>query len=335
MIPLLGFPPETWLPFVFAGVMALAIFAYVVLDGYDLGVGMIMAAGDRAERDRMINTIAPFWDINEVWLVLGIGVLLTAFPKAHGIILTALYLPVAMMLTGLILRGVAFKFRTKAHARLQNLWDMAFIAGSTLASLAQGYMIGRYLLGFRSDMFAYAFAAAAAIGVVIAYIFIGACWLILKSEGQLRDRAIRIAGLSLFAVSASFIGVSLLTPAVSPYVYSRWFTFPQMLLLLPAPLLAGLVMVWLYRLLGDFPCTGRDKWPFLGALALFVLGFSGLAWSFYPYLVPDQLTIWQAAASPQSLWIIFLGVIVVLPIMIISMIYTYHVFRGKAEDLHY
>lgn len=336
MIDLFGFPPQTWLPFAFASVMAAAVCAYVVLDGFDLGIGIIMAGSDRAERDRMISTIAPYWDINEVWLVLGVGVLLVAFPKAHGVILTALYLPVAIMLTGLVLRGVAFKFRTKALPQLQNAWDWAFVGGSLATTLAQGYMIGRYLLGFADHTLAYVFAGLAAIGATIAYVFIGACWLIFKSEGDPRNKALRIARPSLVAVAVSIAAVSLITPYVSPRIFERWFSMPAMLMLAPLPLLTAALVLWLYRLL-DTPWRQPryDILPFIGALGLFTAGFAGLAWSFYPYIVPESLTIYAAAAAPESLWFVFIGVCLVLPIMIASSVYTYVIFAGKAEELHY
>lgn len=336
MIDLLGYPPDTWLPFVFAGLMALSVFAYVVLDGFDLGIGIIMAGSDRAERDRMINTIGPYWDVNEVWLVLGVGLLLVGFPKAHGIILTSLYLPCAIMLTGLILRGVSFKFRVKALDRFQGAWDWAFVTGSLVTTLAQGYMLGRYLLGFANYPIAYAFACLSAIGATIAYVFIGACWLIFKTEGELREKALRIAQISLVAVALSLLAVSFVTPYVSHRIFERWFSSSTLVLLAPVPVLTGGLLIWLYATMREpWSESPRDVLPFIGAVGLFALGFIGIGYSFYPYIVPESLTIYEAASAPESLWIIFLGVCIILPIMTGSAIFTYRVFGGKSENLHY
>jgi cytochrome d ubiquinol oxidase subunit II len=185
-----------WMPVVFMAVMGLSMLAYVLLDGFDLGVGMLMHRADAAQRDLMIASIGPFWDANETWLVLGVGILLIAFPKAHGVVLSALYLPVALMLLGLTLRGVAFDFRVKARDRLRPLWNRAFIFGSSLAALAQGWMLARYITGFASDLWSQLFALLIAIALPAAYVLLGACWLIMKTDGEVQRLAVRWARLA-------------------------------------------------------------------------------------------------------------------------------------------
>lgn len=325
------------LPLIFAALMAVSILAYVILDGYDLGVGMLMARGNRAERDRMISTIGPFWDANETWLVLGIGLLLVAFPAAHGLILTELYLPVALMLLGLILRGVAFEFRVKAQLRYQGAWDWAFVAGSLLASVTQGYMLGRYVMGFQAGFWPELFALAAGFGLAAAYAFVGSTWLLAKTEGPLQVRAVGWARVSLLLTLLSMIAVSVATPLVSPRIFERWFSFPNIIGLLPIPIMTGAFFLALWVFLKRMPRADHslDIAPFLGAMALFTLGFLGLAYSFYPYIVPERLTITEAASAPESLWIILLGAAFVLPFIVGYTAFSYYVFRGKARDLRY
>jgi cytochrome d ubiquinol oxidase subunit II len=325
------------LPLIFAGLMAVSILAYVILDGYDLGVGMLMARGNRAERDRMIATIGPFWDANETWLVLGIGLLLVAFPAAHGLILTELYLPVALMLLGLTLRGVAFEFRVKAQTRYQGAWDGAFIFGSLLTAITQGYMLGRYIMGFQPGFWPEFFALAAGFGLAASYAFVGATWLLAKTEGPLQARAVGWAKTTLLLKLVSMIGVSIATPLVSPRIFERWFSFPNIIGLLPIPIMTGALFLALWVFLRRMPRADQslDIVPFLGATALFTLGFFGLAYSFYPYIVPERLTITAAASAPESLWIILLGAAFVLPFIAGYTAFSYYVFRGKARDLRY
>ncbi|MFN4018856.1 MAG: cytochrome d ubiquinol oxidase subunit II [Reyranella sp.] len=325
------------LPLIFAALMGISILAYVILDGYDLGVGMLMAGVDRPDRDRMVATIGPFWDANETWLVLGIGLLLVAFPAAHGIVLTALYLPVALMLLGLTLRGVAFEFRVKAQQHHQNWWDVAFVAGSSLASLTQGYMLGRYVMGFRPGVEAEIFALLAAFGLAAAYAFVGATWLIAKTEGDLQRRAVRWARVALILTAIGILVVSVATPLVSDRIFERWFTFPNIIGLVPIPLMTAALFAGLWVFLARMPRADHslDLVPFLGAVGLFALGFLGLAYSFYPYVIPERLTIWQAASAPESLLIILFGALFVLPMIIGYTVFSYYVFRGKASELHY
>jgi cytochrome bd ubiquinol oxidase subunit II len=328
---------EFWLPLIFAGLMGLAILIYVVLDGFDLGIGILMARTDVAERDCMIASIGPFWDANETWLVLGIGLLLVAFPAAHGIILGALYLPTALLLAGLILRGVAFDFRAKAHDSHKRAWDYAFFFGSLLASLAQGYMLGLYILGFEPGWASHLFALLTAVMLAGGYAFIGACWLILKTEGDLQRRAILWARWASWLTGAGIVAVSLATPLVSPRIFDKWFALPDMLVLAPVPIATAVLFLWVEILLRRLPLPDdRRAWqPFVGGVGVFMLSFVGLAFSFYPYVVPDRLTIWQAASAPESLLFMGVGVAIVLPMIVGYTIYSYVVFRGKASDLTY
>jgi cytochrome d ubiquinol oxidase subunit II len=333
------FLPAEWLPLVFGALMAAAVLAYVVLDGFDLGIGLLLPfAGDEAERDRMIASIGPFWDANETWLVLGVGLLLVAFPVAHGMILTALYLPVAAMLVGLTLRGVAFEFRAKApSARVKRRWDAAFIGGSALAALAQGWMLGRYVLGFPSDLAALGFASLAAAGLAAGYAFLGACWLIWRTEADLQRRAVGWARRSLWAVAAGIAAISLATPLASARIFHRWFDWPNMALAAPLPLTTAALLLLLAWLLRRMPFPG-DAWarvPFWAGTALFVLAFAGLAWSFLPYVVPERLTLAAAAAAPESLTLILAGTAFVLPVILAYTVLAWTVFGGKARDLRY
>jgi cytochrome bd ubiquinol oxidase subunit II len=329
--------PAVWLPLVFALLMGLSILLYVVLDGFDLGVGILFPLAEPAERDRMVASIGPFWDGNETWLVMAIGILLVAFPVAHGAILTALYLPVAVMLTGLILRGVAFEFRVKAPAGHKRAWNLAFFAGSLLAALAQGFMLGLYVMGLVVTPATLAFAALTAVLLAQGYSFIGAAWVILKGDGALQARAVGWARGGLWGLVLGILAISVATPLTSERLLDRWLTFPQVLLLAPLPLISATVAVLLWLVLRRLPMPGDAlAWaPFAGGTVLFVTSFLGLAYSFYPYVVPERLTLWQAAAAPESLMIILIGTLFVLPLIAGYTALSYIVFRGKATDLTY
>ncbi len=328
---------DTVLPLIFTGLMALAMLLYVVLDGYDLGVGILLRGVPDGQKDRMIASIGPFWDANETWLVLGVGLLLVAFPLAHGVILGALYLPVTAMLVGLVLRGVAFDFRVKARAAHKPLWNGAFWAGSLLAAFSQGYMIGSYVLGFRADAIGIGFAVAIGLCLCAGYALLGAGWLVLKAEGELRERALRWAYANLWLTGLGIAAVSIATPWVSPRIFEKWFALPQLLFLLPIPVLTALVFAateGAIRRLRKGETT-RDWIPFAGAICLFVLAFGGLAYSLFPYLVIDRITLWQAAAAPASLKIMLVGVAITLPMILGYSAYVYRVFWGRSEDLSY
>jgi cytochrome d ubiquinol oxidase subunit II len=328
---------DAWLPVIFAGLMGLSMLIYVILDGYDLGVGMLMFEANEGERDQMIASIGPFWDANETWLVLGVGILLVAFPLAHGIILTALYLPVAVMLGGLILRGVAFDFRAKANVSQKTRWDRAFMWGSTIATLAQGYMLAQYVMGLRQDMSTFLFGILAGIGLMAGYRLVGASWLIMKTEGGLQKKSVAWARRAVWGAILGIAAVSIVTPLMSARIFLKWFSFPTFWYLMPIPFLTGVVIVVLIRWLKRLPCPGDAYcWvPFIGSMALFLLGFHGLAYSFYPYIVPDTLTIWAAASAADSLKMILIGVVIVLPFILAYTYFAYRVFWGKVRTLRY
>ena len=328
---------DAWLPLIFMGLMALAMLVYVVLDGYDLGVGMLVPFADGPGKDRMVASIGPFWDANETWLVLGVGLLLVAFPVAHGVILGALYLPVLVMLLGLILRGVAFDFRAKAHDEHRVLWNAAFSVGSLAAALAQGYMVGRYVLGFEPGLVPVLFAAFIGLCLAAGYTLLGATWLLLKMEGPLVRQAAGWGWWALWLTGLGIAAVSVATPFVSPRIFEKWFALPNFFLLMPVPLLtAGLFAICeshLRRIRRGG--KGRDWVPFAAAIGMFVLAFCGLAYSVYPYLVIDQIEFWDAAAAPGSLKIILVGALVTLPMIIGYTIFAYRVFWGRSTELSY
>jgi cytochrome d ubiquinol oxidase subunit II len=334
--------PGGWLPLVFALVMALSMLAYVILDGYDLGVGALLNGADTIEhKNTMIASIGPFWDANETWLVLGVGVLLVGFPMAHGVILGALYLPVALMLVALSLRGVAFDFRVKAKDHHRPLWDKVFYIGSLLASWSQGFMLGQLILGFKQDTAAYVFSALIGFCLVFAYRLLGAGWLIMKTEGALQLRAVAWAQSSLWLAAAGVIAISVATPWVSQRIFDKWFSFPNLLMLLPIPAVTLALFVVIQRSLKRLPvrfAQGNQYGagvPFASTVGIFLLSFYGLAYSLFPWLVIDKLNIWQAASAPEALLVIFYGVVVVLPVIIGYTVFAYRVFWGKSTQLSY
>jgi cytochrome d ubiquinol oxidase subunit II len=329
--------PADWLPWAFASLMGLSILIYVVLDGFDLGVGILFPLASADEQERMIGSIGPFWDANETWLVLAVGLLLVAFPQAHGMILSTLYLPVFAMLVGLILRGVAFEFRAKAQDSHKRLWNRLFFAGSLMTALAQGFMLGLYIMGLEKTLPHYAFAALTAVFLTVGYSFIGAAWLIHKGEGELQAKAVRWARDGLWGVILGIGAVSLATPLVSPRILDKWLSVPEIFYLAPLPVISGLLIVWLWRMLRAMPYPGdRYSWlPFAVSTALFALAYLGMAYSFYPYVVPERLTIYAAAAAPESLFIILIGALFVVPVIGGYTILAYAIFRGKATQLRY
>jgi cytochrome d ubiquinol oxidase subunit II len=329
--------PADWLPWAFASLMGLSILIYVILDGFDLGVGILFPLAEPAEQDKMIGSIGPFWDANETWLVLAVGLLLVAFPQAHGMILSTLYLPVFVMLVGLILRGVAFEFRAKARDHHKRLWNRLFFVGSLMTALAQGFMLGMYIMGLEATPAHYAFAALTAVFLAVGYSFIGSTWLIHKTEGALQLKAVKWGKESLWGVILGIGAVSLATPFVSTRIFDKWFTFPEILYLAPLPILSGALVLWLWTMLRRMPFSGdRLSWlPFSVASTLFALAYLGLAYSFYPFVVPDRLTIYEAAAAPESLLIILIGACFVVPVILGYSVLAYVIFRGKATALRY
>jgi cytochrome d ubiquinol oxidase subunit II len=297
---------------------------------------MLLHRASDAEKDVMVASIGPFWDANETWLVLGVGILLIAFPKAHGVVLTALYLPVALMLVALILRGVAFDFRVKARDAHKATWDRAFFAGSTLAAVAQGWMLGRYVSGFGSGWNYPLFAAAIAIALPMAYVLLGACWLVMKTEGELQRRALQWARIAWAPMVVGLVLISMATPWISGTVRARWFVLPEIIALSAIPLMTGVALLAVRGLLGTRQVLGPVSWlPFVLLIVVFVLSFLGLAYSIYPYVVIDRLTIWQAASGTGSLKFILVGVCIAVPAIAGYTVFSYRVFRGKTGELKY
>jgi cytochrome bd ubiquinol oxidase subunit II len=324
------------LPHIWAGLIAFAVLAYVILDGFDLGVGILFPfVRGEAYRDEMMNSVAPVWDGNETWLVLGGGGLFAVFPLAFSIIMPALYVPITMMLLGLIFRGVAFEFRWKTR-RGQFLWDWAFAGGSTIAAFAQGIALGALVQGIPVANRAYSggwwdwltpFSLLTGLALVIGYALLGATWLILKTEDHVQHRAYEIA-FWVAPATVLLIGiVSAWTPFLSPLYMARWFSWPMILLAVPVPALVLIMALVLWRGLQQ----RREVSPFLAALGLFTLCFIGLGISFYPHIVPNSVTIRDAAAPDNSLAFLLYGAGVLIPIILAYTAYSYWVFRGKVN----
>ncbi len=330
----------TWaefLPLFFLAVMGLSLLAYVILDGYDLGVGLLLPLARDSEKDTMIASIGPFWDANETWLVLGVGVLLIAFPFAHGMVLQALYLPVAVMLIGLILRGVAFDFRTKAPTRYKRFWNRAFFIGSLMASTSQGWMLGSYITGFAPGALGWAFSLGIALTLPAAYVLLGAGWLIMKADGDLQQRAVHWASKVMWPMAAALVAISAATPLVKVGVLDKWFGVPQVFALFPVPLMCALAffaMRWVVTR-PALVAAGYGWLVFANTVLIFVLAFFGLAYSIFPDIVIGRMTVWEAAISTASLNVIFFGVAITLPVIIGYTVFMYRVFWGKATELKY
>ena len=323
-----------WLPVISTGVVGLAVAMYVILDGFDLGVGILFPFfPQEVERDQMMNSVAPFWDGNETWLVLGGVWLLVAFPLAYSIITPALYVPLIAMLLALVFRGVAFEFRwvAKPHHRK---WDIAFAAGSTVAAFAQGTMVGGLLNGFHVEARQFAggpldwltpFSVMCGAGLVVGYALIGACWLVMKTAGGVEKQARRFAKPLLLALVGFIVLISVWTPLQFEHVAVRWFSGRNMLYLSPVPLITAALAVSCWRgLAGRHPTIA-----FNGAVGLFVISFVGLAISTLPYLAPPSITLWEAAASPKSQTFMLVGTTVLVPFVLGYTVFVYHTFRGK------
>jgi cytochrome d ubiquinol oxidase subunit II len=316
--------------------LALAVFYYVVFDGFDLGVGMLygLVRGDPA-RATVMNSIAPVWDGNETWLIFGGLGLLTAFPLAFAIIIPAVYFPILMMLLALVFRGVAFEFRFK-HPALRRVWDGAFCGGSLVATFAQGIVLGAFIQGFKVDGRQFAgssfdwlspFPLVTGLALMFGYGLLGACWLILKTEGELQDWARRAAGICLVAVLAAIAGVSIWTPLAHPDIAQRWFSWPNIAFLSPVPIVTALIAI------GEWEALRRrhELTPFLGAIALFLMSFIGIAISLWPMIVPYRYTLWEAASSASTQAFLLIGTLFLLPVILMYTAWSYWVFRGKAR----
>jgi cytochrome d ubiquinol oxidase subunit II len=324
---------EWYLPLIWAAIIGSAVALYVILDGFDLGIGMLFPfAEDDAERNQMMASIAPFWDGNETWLVMGGVGLLVAFPLAYAIVMPALYLPVIVMLLALVFRGIAFEFREIGHNKA--LWNVAFAGGSTLAGFCQGLILGGMIQGIKVENNAYAggtfdwltpFALLCGFGILSGYALLGATWLTMKTSGPVAERARAHAVWLLYAVLIFMAAVSLWTPIEFPQIRERWFSLPNILYLWPVPLLTALAAFIAWNALH----RGRDTIPFVATIILFLLGFIGLVISSFPYLVPPSLTIWQTAAAPGSQIFMLIGTLVLLPLILAYTAYVYWLFRGK------
>ncbi|MBT5434158.1 MAG: cytochrome d ubiquinol oxidase subunit II [Rhodospirillaceae bacterium] len=320
-----------------AAILAVGVVMYVVLDGFDLGVGIVFPfQKSRDNRDRMMSSIAPVWDGNETWLVLGGVIILAIFPRAYSAILPAVYLPIFAMLLGFILRGVAFEFRHRSPGG-EHIWRRVFALGSTLAAFSQGVVLGHFIGGFSFEAgvfeggpwsWLHPFNLFTGLSLVVGYGMLGSCWLVMKTEGELRawsrSMALRFSAFVLVAMSV----ISLLTPYVDPEIARCWFTWPEMLWLMPVPLLTAVAFIGLWRgLLKD------NSWqPFLCGVVIFLLGFLGLAISLWPYAVPRVMTIWEAASSPASQQLLIWGALFSIPAILGYTGYTYWVFRGPVKD---
>lgn len=327
---------EQLLPVVFMAVMGLALFMYVVLDGFDLGIGMLLPFASNAHKDVMVDAIGPFWDANETWIVLGIGVLLIAFPKAHGMILTALYLPVTIMLFGLIIRGIAFDFRVKAGDHRKALWNWLFFFGSLVASVSQGWMLGAYITGLENSATSTVFSLLVAVTLPSAYVLLGAGWLLIKTEGELFDIAIGWAKLALIPAGIALLLVSIATPIASSVIAQKWFVLPNFIGLLPIPLTSVLVFGLMIMFLWRPALIRRAHWVvFAGVCYLCVMAALGLAYSLFPDIVVNKMTLWDAHAATESLLFVLVGVVLTVPMILGYTVYVYRVFSGKSEGLRY
>ena len=327
---------ETYLPVIWAGVIGTAVALYVILDGFDLGLGILFpTTKSERERDQIMSSIAPFWDGNETWLVLGGAGLLVAFPLAYAVIMPAMYLPVIVMLLGLIFRGVAFEFRTVSRSK--RWWNLAFVGGSSIAAFAQGVILGGLIQGIKVENGQFAgaafdwatpFAFMCGLSLVAGYALLGATWLIMKTEGTVADRAKQQARFAMLAVLVFMGIVSVWTPLAHDRISARWFSLPNFYYLAPVPIVTALVAFLCWRWIE----TRRDALPFLAAIALFLLGYLGLVISNYPFLVPPTLTVWDTAAAPASQIFMLIGTLVLLPMIIGYFILIFWIFRGKVRE---
>ncbi|UVL83250.1 cytochrome d ubiquinol oxidase subunit II [Pseudomonas sp. B21-028] len=323
------------LPLIWAVVIIFGIMMYVIMDGFDLGIGILFPfiKGER-DRDVMMNTVAPVWDGNETWLVLGGAGLFGAFPLAYSVVLSALYLPLILMLIGLIFRGVAFEFRFKARAEKRHLWDKAFIGGSLTATFFQGVALGAFIDGFQVVNRQFAggsldwftpFTMFCGLALIAAYALLGCTWLIMKTEGKLQEQMHDLARPLAFVVLAVIGIVSLWTPLAHADIAARWFTLPNLFWFLPVPILVLVTMYGLFRAVA----RNAHYTPFILTLVLIFLGYSGLGISLWPNIVPPSISIWDAASPPQSQGFMLVGTLFIIPLILVYTFWSYYVFRGK------
>ncbi len=319
-------------------IIVFATLMYIVMDGFDLGIGILFpAVRDPDDRDVMVNTVAPVWDGNETWLVLGGAALFGAFPLAYAVIIDALTIPLTLMLIGLIFRGVAFEFRFKATPAHRPFWDKAFIGGSLLATFTQGIVVGAVINGFPVTHRAYnggpfdwftPFNLFCGLGLIVAYALLGASWLVMKSENPLQQRMRQLSRRLLMALLGVIAIISLWTPLAHAAIADRWFTLPNLFFLLPVPVLVAALSLWQWRCLHN---PRSHTLPFALTLGLVFLGFSGLGISIWPHLIPPSITLWQAAAPAQSQGFMLVGALLIIPIILVYTFWSYYVFRGKVQ----
>ena len=317
-------------------ILGMAVFFYVLLDGFDLGVGILYGlAPDTASRNTIMNTIAPIWDGNETWLVFGGLGLFAAFPVAFAVIIPAVYFPILVMLLALVFRGVAFEFRFR-DAEHKTFWDHAFNYGSAIATFAQGIVLGSFIQGYEvngrqfsgsSLAFLTPFSLMTGLALLFGYGLLGAGWLILKTEGDIQAAARRHGRICLIGVLAAIAVVSIWTPVASPMVAARWFRWPNILILAPVPIATAATALVTWRALG----SRAETMPFAGAVLLFVLSFIGIAISLYPMIVPYHFTLWEAASSERTQAFLLVGTLVLLPVILMYTGWSYWVFRGKVR----
>jgi cytochrome bd ubiquinol oxidase subunit II len=327
------------LPMIWGGIIALTVFMYVFLDGFDLGLGILFPfAPSEACRDKMMNSIAPFWDGNETWLVFGGGALFVAFPLAYAILMPAFYIPIVLMLCGLIFRGVAFEFRFKAEGSGKKLWDFAFHFGSIIATFFQGVILGTYIQGikvaghhFAGGTFDWAtpFSLTVGLGLLSGYVLLGSTWLIMKTEGEVYLWAKKISLYIVFYIVAFLALISLWTPTLNEHVFHRWFTWPNIAYLLPIPITALGLIAWIIRSIHG---QGHDRTPFLCSIGVFILTYLGLAISLWPWVVPFSITLHEASSVPSTQRMMLIGVSIFLPIILGYTGYCYYIFRGKVTN---
>ncbi|WP_086868875.1 cytochrome d ubiquinol oxidase subunit II [Kosakonia pseudosacchari] len=319
-------------------IIVFATLMYIVMDGFDLGIGILFpVTRDAHDRDVMVNSVAPVWDGNETWLVLGGAGLFGAFPLAYAVIVDALTIPLTLMLIGLIFRGVAFEFRFKATPAHRPFWDKAFLSGSLLATFTQGVVVGAVLNGFQVTGRTFSggaldwltpFNLFCGVGLVITYALLGASWLVMKSEEPLQGKMRKAARKLLLAMLVVIAVISLWTPLTHATIAERWFSLPNLYFFSPVPLLVVVLSVWLWRSLGN---PDSHTLPFVQTLGLIFLGFSGLGISIWPHIIPPDITLWQAAAPAQSQGFMLVGALLIIPIILVYTLWSYYVFRGKVQ----
>ncbi|BCA95961.1 ubiquinol oxidase subunit II, cyanide insensitive [Legionella antarctica] len=325
------------LPFIFASILAFIVIMYVVLDGFDLGIGILFPfTKNEKERDQMMNSVAPVWDGNETWLVFGGAMLYGAFPLVYGVLLPILYMPIMLMLIGLIFRGVSFEFRFKAN-RSKVLWNWIFAISSIGVTFFQGVILGCFVQGFKIDEGSMTinnpdwlspFSLLTGIALICGYGLLGATWMIIKSEKALQRRMVHFAKGLLVLLSFFLVFVSIWTPLHSEIIFERWYSFPNILYLTPLPVITALMVYLTWRSL----TLGHELKPFIFSIIIFLCSYAGIAISVYPFLIPHQVTIWEAAAPDSTLRFILVGVAIMLPILFAYTLYAYHVFRGKSLE---